>query len=120
MKKRIIATILMILMYMTFTSCTYSNAQMNNDQRVYSENTDQDTVKNRVLTTNDTINVISSALDTQDHKVKAVFKREIKPMEIDSTKKFKRDSIYKKLEETEQKINMQYRQADSIVTLRKK
>jgi uncharacterized membrane protein len=125
MKKKIIAIILVMLMYILLVKCTYtSSAQPMSAEMIRSSNISQeDTNKNRNLSNNDTINVVFSYTEEtpQEQRVqKAILRKEVKPMEVDTLKKFKRDSVYKKLEETEIKLNMQYEKVDSIMIVRKK
>ena len=101
MKKKIIATILLILMYMLFVSCTTGSAQVNNDKVLSSQNTN------------------FQQIDTL--KEKSVFKKKIQPMQINSDRKLvKKDSTYTKLERIEKILKKQQRQIDSIIVFRKK
>lgn len=125
MKKKIIAIILVILIYIVLASCnacTSTNAQSKNAEILSSsiELNKEDTVKNKFLSNKDSVNVVFSFPDSQDRNTKAMFRKEIRPMKIDTLKKFKRDSMYKKLEENERRLNMQYKTVDSIIVARKK
>jgi len=67
------------------------------------------------------IDSLVSYLEQKDAIIKrAVFRKDIKPIEIDSTWKMKRDSSYQKLEETEKDLKGQHRQIDSLLIIRKK
>jgi hypothetical protein len=126
MKKRLIATILMILLYMllvSFTACTYGNAQAN-DTHMSQTTKQDDTIKNKVMPPSDTISVVLSYPVERDtvikQKQRAIFKKEVKPIEIDTLQRIRRDSTYKKLEKTEYQLKQQYERIDSIMSVKKR
>jgi len=110
MKKKILVTVLIILMYMILVSCnsyTSSSAQGNRDSLMqYSmakgENYDQDTVK---IVKSDSIIVIKKEIS--------------KKMEVDTNVKIKSQN-YEKLEKTQMEIKQQQRILDSMIVVKKK
>lgn len=113
MKKKIIATVLFFVLYLILASCnscTPGNAQTIN-------NVSYDTVyveKGDLLTFNfpDTI--------AQDTAKVIIIKKEIKPMEIDTTWKIRRDSLTDQLEKTGKDLKIQQRTIDSMLVVKKK
>lgn len=60
-----------------------------------------------------------STVNLQEVK-KAVFRKEVKPIEVDTMRKFRRDSVYKRLEDTEYKIKSQQKTLDSLILIKEK
>jgi hypothetical protein len=117
MKKRIVAIILVFLMYVILascTSCTPGSAQPVPKQPEYQDspvNFPQDTM--RIVAYPDAL-----AENVQDTLRIIVIKKEIK-MEIDTTWT-RRDSIYEELEKTEKGLKIQQRKIDSMIVIKKK
>ena len=126
MKKKIIVTVLFILMYMLLiscNSCTSSSAQPSNDTLQYEM---QDTIlKYRA----DSVSGIQRDLvainyrdvtPQNDTQKKVVIKKEIKQMEADTTWRLRRDSMHQKLDKTERTIKQQQKVLDSMIVVKKK
>lgn len=133
MKKKILVTIIMIFLYMLLVSCASClNTSANSIESPNIEYMLQDTNKPAAAQYDTTviyleketevaIDSLVSYLEQKDAIIKrAVFRKDIKPIEIDSTWKMKRDSSYQKLEETEKDLKSQHRQIDSLMIIRKK
>ena len=124
MKKKLIITVLFILMYMIFVSCnscTSSSAQPPIDTLKFEQ---QDIIKK-----DDSLNTIQqnltainyTNLDIQnDTQKKVVIKKEIQQMQVDSMQKVRRDSIYRQLEKTQKELKIQQRTIDSMIVIKKK
>ena len=132
MKKKILVTIIMIFLYMLLVSCASClNTSANPIELTKTEYALQDTNKLMYSQYDTTViyfqneeityDSLVSYLEQKDAIIKrAVFRKDIKPIEIDSTWKMKRDSSYQKLEETEKDLKSQHRQIDSLMIIRKK
>jgi|ADurb_Oil_03_Slu_FD_contig_31_504742_length_566_multi_3_in_0_out_0_2 hypothetical protein len=126
MKKKIIVTVLFILMYMLLiscNSCTSSSAQPSNDTLQYEM---QDTIlKYRADSVSgiqrDLVAINYRDLTPQnDTQKKVVIKKEIKQMEADTTWRLRRDSMHQKLDKTERTIKQQQKVLDSMIVVKKK
>lgn len=126
MKKKIIVTVLFILMYMLLiscNSCTSSSAQPSNDTLQYEM---QDTIlKYRADSVSgiqrDLVAINYRDLTPQnDTQKKVVIKKEIKQMEVDTTWRLRRDSMHQKLDKTERTIKQQQKVLDSMIVVKKK
>jgi len=132
MKKKILVTIIMIFLYMLLVSCASClNTSANSIELTKTEYALQDTNKLMYSQYDTTViyfqneeityDSLVSYLEQKDAIIKrAVFRKDIKPIEIDSTWRMKRDSSYQKLEETEKDLKSQHRQIDSLMIIRKK
>jgi len=133
MKKKILVTILMVLMYMILVSCnscTSSSAQGNKESsqpREYAMVT-QDTVQKYEMT-QDTVKSKTDSVYVsftftpvveQESLQTVVVKRQIhKKMEVDTSVKVK-DTNYEKLEKTQMDIKEQQKVLDSMLIVIKK
>ena len=126
MKKKIIVTVLFILMYMLLiscNSCTSSSAQPSNDTLQYEM---QDTIlKYRADSVSgiqrDLVAINYRDLTPQnDTQKKVVIKKEIKQMEADTTWRLRRDSMHQKSDKTERTIKQQQKVLDSMIVVKKK
>lgn len=124
MKKKVIITILLVLMYMILVSCnscTSSSAQPSQKDSTFFY---VDTIKKfngdslyepyrELLATN------YQDTNSQDTMKKIIIKKRIQPMMVDTTWS-KRDSIFKSLEKTEKVIKEQQKTLDSLIVIKKK
>jgi len=126
MKKRILTTILMILMYLLLTSvstCTSTSAKSpeRDSLMLMKYEMTQDTGIMSILKKDSAyvwFTPTVQAVDTQDKKI--VVKKEIpKKMEVDTTVRIKSIS-YEKLEKTQMEIKSQQKTLDSMLVVKRK
>lgn len=123
--------IFLFMIIISYNSCSSKPAQSadasgyhNEDtiKRIYSAQQPSDTIvlqiseesKEKLVS-----HINESTINTQQVR-KAVFRKEVKPIEVDTMRKFRRDSVYKKLEDTEYKIKAQQKTLDSLILIKGK
>ena len=136
MKKKIITSILLMLMYFVLTSCIacMQSTTQYADEENFIENTlkesDDQTSQSQYDTT---VIYLSKEIEEsagrllkeasfpdQDTVKKAIFKKDIKPMEVDTTWKIEREKSYRQLEKIEKDIEDQQNYIDSLLIIKKK
>lgn len=101
-----------MILLVSYNSCTPSSAQT-------AQNSTQDTIYSKSVEQGDTINlVLLSPEDTVKKRI--IFKKDIKPIEVDTAQDTKREIIFKQLEKTEIIIQDQHKQIDSMIIVKSK
>jgi hypothetical protein len=143
MKKKIFTTILILLMYFMLTSCIacmqssrqceeFDNYTKEYTEEYASEDLDTlDKVSQNLYDT--TVIYLSKEIEqsakrllkepsslTQDTIKRAIFKKDIKPIEVDTSWKMEREKSYRQLEKIEKDLENQHDYIDSLLIIKKR